>query len=72
MFVRYKSILLKKIFKDFNYNLILFKYYDLRRDLGVIFVFVCSILIYVYLEKKYRYICFFLGDNNKICLYNLF
>lgn len=35
--------------------------YDLRRDLGVTFVPVRSILIYVYLEKKMKTHLFFLG-----------
>lgn len=60
-FVRHKSTLLKKTFKDPNYNSTPLQYYDLRRDLGVTFVPVRSILIYVYLEKKMKTHLFFLG-----------
>lgn len=60
-FVRNKSTLLKKPFKDPNYNSTPLKYYELRRDLGVTFVPVRSILIYVYLEKKIKTHLFFLG-----------
>lgn len=51
----------KKTFKDPNYNSTPLKYYELRRDLGVTFVPVRSILIYVYLEKKIKTHLFFLG-----------
>lgn len=45
--------------------------YDLRRDLGVTFVPVRSILIYVYLEKNIDTFVFSRGIITEICPHNL-